>query len=111
MSLPPFIAAFPGIALPLPEEAVSTSAMRTEQGLAVFFTVHRDITLPPHSHGDQWGTVLAGALALTRDGQTRVYRPGESYFIPAGQEHAASIPAGSVVFDVFAEPDRYPLQV
>jgi quercetin dioxygenase-like cupin family protein len=36
------------------------------------------ITLPPHSHGDQWGTVLAGQLALTREGETRVYRPGES---------------------------------
>ena len=110
MSLPDFITAFTGISLPLPEGAVSTSAMRTEQGLAVFFTVHRDVTLPPHSHGDQWGTVLAGQLALTREGRTQVYAPGESYFIPAGQEHAASVPAGSVILDVFAEPDRYPLQ-
>lgn len=96
--------------LPLPEAAVSTSAMRTEDGLAVFFTVHQDIALPPQSHGDQWDTVLAGELALTREGETRVYRPGESYFIPAGQEHAASVPAGSVILDIFAEPDRYPLK-
>lgn len=54
--------------------------------------------------------MLAGKLALRREEETRVYGPDESCFIPAGQEHAASVPAGSVILDVFAEPDRYPLQ-
>jgi len=110
MTLPDFIRAFPALDIPLPEEQVSTHAMRTESGLAVFFTFHAPVALPTHSHGDQWGTVIAGELALTRDGETRVYRAGESYFIPAGTEHAAAVPAGSVILDIFAEPDRYALK-
>jgi len=41
------------------------------------------------------------------DGQTRTIRPGESYFIPAGTVHGASIPAGTQILDVFAEADRH----
>ncbi len=109
MPLPAFIASFPGIRLPFPDTKVSTSAMRTEHGLAVFFTVNEDVELPPHAHGAQWGTVIEGALELTMNGETRTYRPGESYDIPAGTVHAARVPAGSVIFDVFEENDRYTL--
>ena len=110
MPLPDFIQAMPALDIAFPEEHVSTRAMRTEQGLAVFFTFHKDAAVPEHAHGAQWGTVLEGALTLTVDGETRVYRPGESYFIPAGTPHAASGPAGTVVLDVFEEPDRYALR-
>lgn len=110
MPLPAFIAAFPGIDLPLPEGRVETSAMRTDHGLAVFFTVREDIELPPHSHGAQWGTVIEGRLDLTMNGETRAYGPGESYDIPAGTVHSAKVHAGSLVFDVFEEADRYPLK-
>ena len=40
MDLPDFIRAFPAIDLPLPPEKVTTSAMRTADGLAVFFSIH-----------------------------------------------------------------------
>lgn len=43
-------------------------------------------------------------------GETRAYRPGDSYDIPGGVEHGARIRAGTIVVDVFAEPDRYPLK-
>jgi len=89
---------------------VTTNAMRTGNGLAVFFSVHEDIELPPHSHKAQWGTVLAGRLDLTVDGTTTTYHPGDSYFIPSGVTHAVRVAAGSRLLDVFEEPDRYPLK-
>lgn len=110
MDLPDFIRAFPALDLPLPDSTLSTNAIRSEQGLGVFFTTHEDVTLPPHSHGAQWGTVLRGSVTLTMDGTSRTYGPGESYSIPAGTEHAAHVPAGSIVFDIFEEPDRYALK-
>lgn len=110
MSFPDFIAAFPGIAVPFPTDVVQTAAVRSDDALVVFFTFAKDMTLPSHAHGDQWGTVIAGEIVFTIGGETRTYRPGESYFIPSGVAHGAVIKAGTRVIDVFAEADRYPLQ-
>ena len=109
MILPDFIRAFPAADLPVPPEKVSSHAMRCEQGLAIFFTFHEAVSLPPHSHGAQWGTVLDGEIVLTRNGDTEVFGPGQSYAIGAGVVHSARVAAGSVVLDIFEEADRYPL--
>jgi len=110
MELPEFIRAFPAIDLPIPDSKLSTNVMRTDQGLAVFFTAHEDLEIPPHSHKAQWGTVLNGAVELTIGGETRTYRPGDTYSIAEGVEHGAKITKGSVVLDIFEEPDRYPIK-
>lgn len=110
MPLADFIRTLPGVQLALPDSKVTTNAMRSPQGLSIFFTVHEDIDLPPHSHGPQWGTVLKGQLTLTMNGKTRTYERGESYDIPGGVVHSAKVPAGSVLLDIFAEPDRYALK-
>lgn len=110
MPISDFLKALPGVDLPLPDSKVTTNALRSPQGLTVIFTVQEDIELPPHSHGPQWGTVLKGQLILTMQGETRTFHPGESYDIPGGVEHAVKVPAGSVLLDIFAEPDRYTLK-
>jgi quercetin dioxygenase-like cupin family protein len=102
--------AFPGLDVPFPEEVVRTAAIRSDHGLVVFFTFLKDMTLPVHAHGAQWGTVVEGEIVFTIGGETRTFRPGDSYSIPAGAEHGARIAAGTRVIDVFAEADRYPLR-
>lgn len=110
MPFPPFIEAFPSIDVPFPDDVVRTSVVRSDDGLVVFFTFLKDMTLPMHSHGAQWGTVIEGEIEFTIGGETRIYRPGDSYSIAAGVEHGAVIKAGSRVIDVFEEADRYPLR-
>ncbi|MCB2093400.1 MAG: cupin domain-containing protein [Rhodobacteraceae bacterium] len=110
MPLPDFIRALPALELPFPDATVSTNAMRSDGALAVFFTFHEDMDLPAHSHKAQWGTVIEGWLDLTMAGKTRRYLPGESYSIPSGVVHSARGPAGTVIFDLFEEPDRYALR-
>ncbi len=107
MPLPDLIRNFPALDLPFPADVVTSHAIRSDAGLVVFFTFVKDMVLPPHSHGAQWGTVLEGEIEFTIGGETRTYRPGDSYSIPAGVEHGANIKSGSVVIDVFEEPDRY----
>ena len=110
MPYPDFIMAFPGLDVPFPEDVVQTSAVKSDAGLVVFFTFHKDMDLPLHSHGAQWGTVVEGEIEFTIGGETKVYRPGDSYSIPAGVEHGAKIKSGTRAIDVFAEADRYPLK-
>lgn len=110
MPFPDFIMSLPALDLPFPEEVVQSHAIRSEEGLCVFFTFLKDMELPPHRHGAQWGTVVEGEIEFTIGGETKVYGPGDSYSIPAGVEHGAVIAAGTRVIDVFAEPDRYPIR-
>lgn len=110
MTYPDFIAAFPRIEVPFPEDVVQTAAVKSDTGLVAFFTFLKDMELPAHSHGAQWGTVVEGEIEFTIGGVTRTYRPGDSYSIPAGVEHGATIKAGTRVIDVFEEADRYVLK-
>jgi quercetin dioxygenase-like cupin family protein len=105
-----FIDAFPGIDVPFPDDVVRTSAVRSDDGLVVFFTFFKDMKLPMHAHGAQWGTVVEGEIEFTIGGETRTYRAGDSYAIPAGVDHGAMIRAGTRAIDVFAEADRYPIR-
>lgn len=110
MPYPDFITSFPSLDVPFPEDVVQTAVIRSDSGLVAFFTFVKDMELPVHSHGAQWGTVVEGEIELTIGGDTRIYRPGDSYSIPAGVEHGAQIKAGTRVIDVFEEADRYPVK-
>ncbi|NVO55550.1 cupin domain-containing protein [Rhodobacteraceae bacterium B1Z28] len=110
MPFPDFIIAFPGIDMPFPEDVVTTAVVKSEAGLVAFFTFHKDMELPMHAHGAQWGTVVEGEIEFTIGGSTKIYRPGDSYSIPSGVEHGATIKAGTRVIDVFEEVDRYALK-
>lgn len=110
MPLPAFVRALPAIDIPFPDDEVTTNVIRSDHGLAVFFTFHKDFDLPPHAHKGQWGTVIEGSITLTIAGKTKTYGPGEGYFIDEGEVHSARVAAGTIVMDVFEEPDRYPLR-
>lgn len=105
-----FISAFPALDIPFPADVVEAKAIRSDAGLVIFFSFHKDMTLPMHAHGAQWGTVVDGAITLTIGQDTRRYGPGDSYAIPAGVPHGAQIVAGTRVIDVFEEADRYPFR-
>lgn len=76
-------------------------------GQTVFFRAEEEVEVPPHAHGGQWGVVVTGTLHLTIDGEENTYKPGDSYDVPAGSEHAARLEAGTAVIDVFQDPDRH----
>jgi quercetin dioxygenase-like cupin family protein len=109
VTYPEFISALPAIAVPFPPDVLQTAAVCSDDALVVFFTFLQDINLPMHAHGAQWGTILAGEIELTIGTETRTYRPGDSYYIPAGVMHGAIVKAGTRAIDVFQEADRYPL--
>jgi quercetin dioxygenase-like cupin family protein len=110
MPYPQFIQDFHELDVPFPTDVVQTAVVKSDQGLVAFFTFLKDMELPMHSHGAQWGTVIEGEIELTIGGETKIYKPGDSYSIPAGVEHGAQIKAGTRVIDVFEEADRYPLK-
>ena len=76
-------------------------------GQTVFFVATRDLDVTPHSHGAQYGVVVAGRVVLRLGGEDLVLGPGDTYEIKAGEEHAARVEAETALVEVFQEPDRY----
>ena len=106
------IADFADFIKDLPEAEHSLDGLKTwllqgETMQALFMEAVKEIQLPPHSHGAQWGIVVAGRLDLTIGGEARTYGPGESYSIPAGVEHFGTLHPGFRAIDCFADRDRY----
>ena len=100
-----FIRALPMVDSPL--ESLRGWMLRTEQALAMFYEIPDGVDLPEHAHGAQWGVVLDGSIDFTIDGETRTYRRGDTYYVPANAPHCAVIHPGFVGIDVFADADRY----
>jgi quercetin dioxygenase-like cupin family protein len=101
---PPFIKA-----LPVPDSPVKMDAriVPSEHVLTMFYEIADAVEVPAHRHGAQWGVVLAGSMELEIEGEPRMYRQGDTYFVPSGALHVARISAGYKGIDVFADADRY----
>jgi len=105
-------AGFPEMITHLPEADISIPGVRgwisqAAEHQVVFFEIDPIGDIPPHSHAEQWGIVVEGEMELTIGVETRRYRPGDSYYIPAGVVHSATFLSHVRAIDVFAESERY----
>ena len=102
---PDMIQALPEIDVPL--EGVRGRLLQAGDKQVVFFDIDPIGEVPIHTHGDQWGVMIEGEMDLTIGGETRTYKAGDSYYIPAGVEHGATFRTHVRAIDVFADRDRY----
>lgn len=102
---PVFVRSLPEADLPF--EGLRGWLLQSESGLVMFNESGVELTVPEHSHGDQWGVVIDGKIDLTIGSQAQTYRSGDAYFIPAGTPHKARIYPGFRAIDYFADRDRY----
>lgn len=100
-----FIARLPKADIPM--AGVDAAHLAGSHGQVVFFTLPAGTSVPPHSHGEQWGIVVEGEVDLTIDGVQRTYRRGDAYYISDGVVHSAVVREGCLAIDVFADPQRY----
>jgi quercetin dioxygenase-like cupin family protein len=104
--LPFFIKDLPVVDIGVPE--ITVYIMVGAQTVALI-EVSDDATVKPHSHGPQWGIVLAGQVGLSMAGAAHIFRRGDTYLIPAGVEHGATLTKGTRLVEFFAENDRFDL--
>ena len=76
----------------------------TSTGTVYFVSAEREVPFPEHSHAAQWTVVVSGECRFTANGETRVYRAGDTYFIPAGLPHQITLCAGYAEVDYVDDP-------
>ena len=94
----------------MPVSGVTGFCLRNDEKQVIFFEIEEGTSFPDHSHCEQWGTVVAGEMTLEIGGHTDLYQPGDAYHIPEGSRHRASFSERTYLIDLFAAPDRYPVQ-
>ena len=102
---PDFVRALPEADLPF--EGLRGWLLNSERGQLLFLETDAELEVTEHSHGNQWGIVVAGEMELTIGGETATFRQGDSYYIPAGTTHGATLRAGFRALDFFEDKDRY----
>lgn len=105
MDYPAIIKKLPPVNIPLP--GVEAFLHQGPSSQLVFFDFNEDTEIPMHSHGAQWGIVVAGKIDLTIGTNTRTFRKGDHYTIPAGTPHGGKVYAGFKAIDFFDDADRY----
>ena len=76
-------------------------------GQVVFWSFPGGASVPHHQHGPQIGLVLAGQVELTAGDDTRTLCSGQYFSLADQVPHAAVAAPGTLVIEVFAEPDRH----
>lgn len=102
---PQFIRELPEVDIPI--DGVSGYILQGKDEQVAFLEFEVDAEIPEHSHHAQWELVVAGEVKLRMADEGRICTAGDSFFIPAGVVHSATVRAGyrSVVF--FDQADRY----
>ncbi len=102
---PQFIRGLPAIDVPF--DGVSGFLLQGDSQQVAFLEFDHDTEVPEHSHNAQWELVINGEVELRMGGRTITCRTGQSFFVPAGEKHGATVRAGyrSIIF--FDQADRY----
>ena len=104
---------FPRFITDLPEADIQFKGVRAwiSQGdnhQVIFFDIAASGMVTEHYHETpQWGVVVEGEMELVINGETKVYRKGNEYYIPARAEHSARFRSRCRTVDFFCEKDRY----
>lgn len=91
----------------VPLEGVKAYLAQGNNFQIIFMGFEKDVSVPEHSHEEQWGIILEGKIDLVIDGILNTYSKGDRYLIPKGVKHSAKIYAGYSDLTFFNQKDRY----
>ena len=91
----------------IPFDGVKGWLSQAEDHQIVFFEIEPIGEVTAHMHGAQWGVVFEGEMEFTIGGETKTYRKGDHYFVPAGVLHSAVFNTKTWLMDFFADAHRY----
>ena len=77
----------------------------TSTGTVYFVSAEKEVVFPEHAHAAQWTIVVSGECKFTANGETKIFKQGDTYFIPAGLPHQITLGAGYSEVDYVDDPN------
>ena len=95
---------FPGIIGKVPVrdygiDGLNVHVDHTSTGTVYFVSADKETPFPEHSHAEQWTIVVSGECRVTMNGETKIYRKGDTYRLPANVPHQITLGAGYAEVD------------
>jgi quercetin dioxygenase-like cupin family protein len=81
--------------------------LASPHGQTVLWSFRDGGSVPPHRHGPQLGIMLAGSMTLLIESEPRHIVAGDYFEIGDGVQHSAVITPGSLIIEIFAQPDLH----
>lgn len=102
---PDWIHKLPAIDTPFP--GGQGNLLASEHGQVVLWSFPEGAIVASHQHGPQIGVVVAGRVQIRIGDHTRICDAGGSFTIADQQPHDAIVAPGTLVIEIFADPDRH----
>lgn len=102
---PEFVTQLPELDLPF--DGVNGYLLQGQKQQVAFVAFHEETEVPEHSHRAQWEICVGGEARLRMGGEEKTIRAGDSFYIPEGVEHGATVGAGYRAVIIFDQVDRY----
>ena len=101
---------FPGIIGKVPVrdygiDGLNVHVDHTSTGTVYFVSADKETPFPEHSHAEQWTIVVSGECRVTMNGETKIYRKGDTYRLPANVPHQITLGAGYAEVDYVDDPN------
>ncbi len=103
--IPEFLKTLPEVDLPI--AGARGWLLQGAQQQVVFVEFDETVAVPEHQHAEQWELAIAGKVEMRAGGTTTTYTAGDSFVIPAGVPHGATVHAGYRALMIFDAADRY----
>ncbi len=107
--LPEMITNLPLIESPV--DSIKGYLIQGESNQSVYFIAKAGTFLPEHSHAAHWGIIIEGEFEIGYADKTKIYRNGDTYFVPEGIPHTGKYITDVVSFDVFDDNSKFKMKV
>jgi quercetin dioxygenase-like cupin family protein len=105
----------PDIITKLPEidirnDSIKGYLIQGEMSQSVFFLAKAGTKIPDHTHADEWGIVIDGEFEISVGSDKKVYRKGDTFFVPADALHSGYFITNAFSFHVVDDKGYFKLK-
>lgn len=106
-NLPSIIKELPQVNIPI--DRINGHLFQGISNQAVFFEAKAGTHIPTHTHAVEWGFVIEGEFEITIGNEKKIYRKGDTFFVPENVPHSGYFITNTISFHFLNDDDYFKL--